>query len=160
VWKPETTQEGFHQYNLTKNDVWAAGCILFTLLENKHPFLEKNNQNSLVDNICKKPLPQVSPLWPRPIHKLISFILNRDPNSRLKSSEVVTHLGAFIWFPTISQITNEEKQILWSENQLKAKSFMEDQQNMTVNNLLFLDFLQHHSFENIVESCHWLHSNQ
>lgn len=57
--------------DISKNDIWASGCILFELLENRHPFITKNHRK----RTSQRPL---SEKWSKELNELLyGQILNK-----------------------------------------------------------------------------------
>ena len=82
-------------------DVWAAGCVLYTLLSGSAPFNPSNGDvDAMLDAIKAGALSFPSPVWESVSHDardLVSGLLRVDPSSRLSAEQALAHP----WFPTM-----------------------------------------------------------
>jgi serine/threonine protein kinase len=49
--------------NIARTDMWAAGCILFEMIEGRHPFWSEREPEQMVTRICDLPIPAISQAW-------------------------------------------------------------------------------------------------
>ena len=86
-----------HPVDIRKNDVWAAGCILFQLLEEgRHPFCDSQGDTKL--NICTGTL-HLSTLdkHGEGTKQFLKLLWNRDPNKRLDPTIALGICGFLLW---------------------------------------------------------------
>lgn len=69
-----------------KVDVWALGCILYTLIYWKHPFQDEGKLGIVNAN---PPYPSLGPKFPPELLKVLKVCLTNDPDKRPSSSQVV-----------------------------------------------------------------------
>merc|ERR1719508_669937 len=70
-------------------DIWAAGCVLYTICFNKHPF-DDSAKLAIVNGNYKIPADSRYKMY----HKLIQAMLTVDPRDRPKASQVLEQLSA------------------------------------------------------------------
>ncbi|CBH14960.1 protein kinase, putative [Trypanosoma brucei gambiense DAL972] len=75
-------------YN-NKSDVWALGCILYELTTLTHAF-DGNNMKALVQKILKGSYPPIHSSYSTSLSKLISSMLQIDPQRRPSVSEIIS----------------------------------------------------------------------
>ena len=94
---PELSQfEKGHPVDIRKNDIWAAGCIFFQLLEGKHPF---NNGSDYKHNICygRLPLREFEKKHGEGTKQFLELLWNRDPDERLDPKRALGICGLLLW---------------------------------------------------------------
>ena len=81
---------------IKKNDVWAAGCIFFQLLEGKHPF---DDGSDYKHNICsgRLPLRDFEKKHGEGTKQFLKLLWNRDPDERLKPKRALGICGLLLW---------------------------------------------------------------
>ena len=86
-----------HRVDIRKNDVWAAGCILFQLLESgKHPFCDSQEDTKF--NICIGPLPlSTFDRHGEGTKQFLKLLWNKDPNERLDPTVALGICGLLLW---------------------------------------------------------------
>ena len=68
-------------------DLWAAGIVMFQLVEQTFPFFQANgslpiNLNSFRSRICEYDVKLSFRTKPHPVHKVIEKLLAREPTDR------------------------------------------------------------------------------
>ena len=80
--------------DIRKNDVWAAGCIFFQLLEGKHPF----DGSDYKHNICYGRLPLTTlDKHGEGTKQFLKLLWNRDPTERLDPTSALGICGLLLW---------------------------------------------------------------
>ena len=84
------------QVDIRKNDIWAAGCIFFQLLEGKHPF---NDGSDYKHNICygRLPLREFEKKHGEGTKQFLKLLWNRDPTERLDPKRALGICGLLLW---------------------------------------------------------------
>jgi len=82
---PEVCQEKPYTW---PSDIWAMGCILYELCTLKVPF-DAPNISTLVQKICRGPLPTIPNTFSDFTRELCSQMLSRSPTSRPTAEEVL-----------------------------------------------------------------------
>jgi serine/threonine protein kinase len=128
--------------DISKADVWAAGCVLYQLIENKHPFLDADQPDQLVLRVCYQPLPKVSASWRADssggasarevaerkfLDKLLyGMLLVREPTQRYTAQQAINEIENFLWLPADCAVhdtdtwLDSEEQKLFDELQAAA----------------------------------------
>lgn len=75
-------------------DIWSVGCIFYCLLTNKHPFTAESAKE-VVRKITTCEAPALPTHVTRPWHVLLTGMLQKDPNKRWSTSQVLDHLYKF-----------------------------------------------------------------
>ena len=94
---PELSQfEKGQQVDIRKNDIWAAGCIFFQLLEGKHPF---GDGSDFKHNICygRLPLREFDKKHGEGTKQFLELLWNRDPSERLEPIRALGICGLLLW---------------------------------------------------------------
>ena len=83
--------------DISKNDVWAAGCILFQLLEGgTHPFCDAPGDTRF--NICNGCLPlSTFDKHGEGTKQFLKLLWDRDPNKRLDPTTALGICGLLLW---------------------------------------------------------------
>ncbi|KAA6395830.1 MAG: hypothetical protein EZS28_008642 [Streblomastix strix] len=74
------------------SDIWALGVILFELLAQQHPFMNRDEKQFLFENFKQvienepRPLPLQ---YPESMRKLIQGMLMKDPRQRITIKEIM-----------------------------------------------------------------------
>jgi serine/threonine protein kinase len=77
-----------------KVDVWALGCILYTMAFCAHPFPD-GSQLAILSASGPELLPNECPCYPRTVLEgLLSLMIVQDPSVRASAAEVLTAAGA------------------------------------------------------------------
>ena len=71
-----------------KSDVWACGCVLFEILALKKVF-EASNQLKLITSILEKDVGEVSSTYSEETKRVIKWTLEKDPERRPTTEELV-----------------------------------------------------------------------
>ncbi|OTF79920.1 protein kinase-like protein [Euroglyphus maynei] len=80
-----------NQYDGPKVDIWSLGCILYILLYGHNPFMQYNDNETLIKILdCSFTTPEKSSVNESSID-LIQSLLKKDPNMRLSIEEVLNH---------------------------------------------------------------------
>ncbi|XP_035525287.1 apolipoprotein L1-like isoform X1 [Morone saxatilis] len=72
----------------TKSDIWSVGCILYELFTQKLAFSAETTVD-LNPRIISGPVPRLQDKWSSEFQELFSDILQRDPNSRPTTYEIL-----------------------------------------------------------------------
>eukprot|EP00929_Paragymnodinium_shiwhaense_P019293 TRINITY_DN13215_c0_g1_i1.p1 TRINITY_DN13215_c0_g1~~TRINITY_DN13215_c0_g1_i1.p1 ORF type:complete len:929 (+),score=233.98 TRINITY_DN13215_c0_g1_i1:135-2921(+) len=83
---PEMIQGQGHNHTL---DVWSAGVLLYEMIVGRPPFQSTNHQQ-LIQKILRLEL-QYPQFVPPGVQELVSALLQRDPDRRMKLSEALRH---------------------------------------------------------------------
>ena len=91
---PEFFNDNIISYS---TDVWALGCILYSLITRQHPFDLKNNKTKeeVLYSIRYDFIKFNQPIWliiPSPLQIVINRMLNKHVNNRISIEEVYTQL--------------------------------------------------------------------
>lgn len=70
------------------SDIWALGCILYEMCALKVPF-DAPNISSLVQRICRGPIPTVPSPYSEFIRGLVAEMLDRSPSKRPSTDEIL-----------------------------------------------------------------------
>jgi serine/threonine protein kinase len=97
-WAPEMLKEKNVKTFEANMDMWALGCILFIMLSGHHPFDPRGtlSENEILRKVCEEPVKFDHSVWAdvSPTMKnIISKLLDKNPETRLTSSELVEILG-------------------------------------------------------------------
>jgi NIMA (never in mitosis gene a)-related kinase len=82
---PEVCQEKPYDWS---SDIWAMGCLLYELCAQKVPF-EAPNISSLVQKICKGPIPSPPGSYSPFLRDLCGEMLNRNPSLRPSADDIL-----------------------------------------------------------------------
>jgi len=99
------------QVNVSKADLWAVGCVLYELVEGRHPFWDQAQPDSLALRICYLPLPQLTPAWKsaaavddaeraakQAIEALLyEMLLVREPERRSTAKDAIARIEHTLW---------------------------------------------------------------
>ena len=121
---PELLQfKGNIPVDIRKNDVWAAGCILFQLLEDgRHPF--DYSQGDIKFNICTASLPLLDfDRHGEGTKQFLKLLWNRDPDKRLDPTTALWICGLLLWGAPTDKYPINFTQFSPAELQTKFKTF-------------------------------------
>ncbi|XP_031626056.1 serine/threonine-protein kinase PINK1, mitochondrial [Contarinia nasturtii] len=95
----------FSVLDFSKSDLWACGAIAYEIFDSINPFYgqssEKTNQPILKSaSYQDDELPSINENVPLIVRKLISNILHRNPNQRLKPDVAANVMQLFLWAPS------------------------------------------------------------
>ncbi|KAH9422280.1 hypothetical protein DERP_002577 [Dermatophagoides pteronyssinus] len=80
-----------NQYDGPKVDIWALGCILYILLYGHNPFMQFNDNETLIKILdCSFTTPEKPSVNELSID-LIRSLLKKDPNMRLSIDQILNH---------------------------------------------------------------------
>ena len=88
---------GYPNIDVSANDIWAVGCIMYEIIQNSHPFSDPNAQHSLQLRICLQPLPQLSQQYGYACNRLLQLMWNRDWKNRISPRSAVALCGILLW---------------------------------------------------------------
>ncbi|KAA6362304.1 MAG: hypothetical protein EZS28_042169, partial [Streblomastix strix] len=77
------------------SDIWSIGVVIYELFTLKHPFirsqddLNKRNRHRIVWRIVNEDPPEIPETVPLSIRNLIGSMLNKDPQQRITSDEIL-----------------------------------------------------------------------
>ena len=88
--------------DISKNDIWAIGCIFFQLLEGKHPFDDCDYKH----NICNGRLPLTAfDKHGDGTKQFLQLLWNRDQNERIDPKIALVICGLLLWgAPTVEKL--------------------------------------------------------
>ena len=119
--------------DISKNDVWAAGCILFELLTGEHPFVDSKHPEDTEGNICHGVLPLRKPQLVESTKQLLKLLWNRNSKERIEPKIAVGVCGVLLFGCPSSSFSDDGKE--WSssdlENDQSFKSFCADCKNIS-----------------------------
>ena len=75
-------------------DLWAAGCVLFFLVQGTNPFEPCDTFANLQAKVSKKSVSFSNPIWTKvspQLKDLTARLLDRDPETRLTYQQAVKH---------------------------------------------------------------------
>ncbi|UXI16995.1 Kaptin [Sarcoptes scabiei] len=79
------------KYDGPKVDIWALGCILYILLYGRNPFMQFNDNETLIRILdCSFAIPEKSSVS-EISRNLIFNLLKKDPNERLSIEQILNH---------------------------------------------------------------------
>lgn len=81
---PETITKGIVSF---RGDVWSLGVILHELCSLKNPFLT-TNYGSLMNKICREPIPPLNSIYSEELKAFIMSLLERDDKKRPSMQEL------------------------------------------------------------------------
>lgn len=96
-----------------KCDIWSLGILLYTMVEGKRPFVDKNTKLQMIKILHLAPA--FSENLSSDLKNLISKLLEKDPNQRLTFSEIKSH----DWFADNPSIFEKSSAI----NYMRFKKF-------------------------------------
>ena len=118
--------------DIRKNDVWAAGCILFELLTGEHPFVDPKHGDTAA-NICHGVLPLRKPQLVESTKQLFKLLWNRNSKERIEPKIAVGVCGVLLFGCPSSSFSDDGKE--WSPSELENddsfKSFCSDCKNIS-----------------------------
>lgn len=88
----------FFKYNIVSHssDIWALGCIFYSLITKQHPFLLHNkNENIVINNILNVPVTFDQPIWekvPFELQFLINNMLSKNSIERYPIEIIILKL--------------------------------------------------------------------
>ena len=119
--------------DIRKNDVWAAGCILFELLTGGHPFVDPEHPEDTEANIRHAVLPLRNPKFTESTKQLFKLLWNRKPYERIEPIFAVGVCGVLLFGSPTSSFSVDGNE--WSssdlENDESFKSFCADCKNIS-----------------------------
>src|SRR3990167_2642589 len=159
--------------DISKNDIWASACILFQMIEKKHPFLDPEDQSLLNHNICVAALPNISGNIYF-VNKFCQLMWERNHKKRMNSGLCKTISGLLVWghpalTPNLFERFADAEKLHSVKNMLKAISleacegWLNEQRNeffasyyengnFASELVLKLHFLVHSSVEQLFEA--------
>ncbi|KAH3763395.1 hypothetical protein Pelo_4729 [Pelomyxa schiedti] len=109
---PQRLPSGSCKYMLGKNDVWAAGCVLYEAVSGQHPYY-RANQIDLNLLLSKSAEPFTVPSPRREanpeVSALASYLLERDHTKRPSAKQAMLVIGALTFLPrqSLSQFATD-----------------------------------------------------
>lgn len=82
---PEMIQ---HQPYSFPVDLWALGCVFYSLTNLRHPFEHAILEN-LADTILVKPLKPIKSFYSKKVCLVMERLLEKDPNKRISANSLV-----------------------------------------------------------------------
>ena len=112
--------------DISKNDIWASACILFEMIEKKHPFYLPQDQSLLNHNICAEDLPNISGNVYF-VNKFCQLMWERNRKKRINSGKCKTISGLLVWghpalTPNLLERFADANKLRGVKNTLKAIS--------------------------------------
>ncbi|KAJ6634748.1 Serine/threonine-protein kinase Pink1, mitochondrial [Pseudolycoriella hygida] len=90
----------FSFLNYTKADLWACGAIAYEIFGQSNPFYESQHKKLESASYNDSELPILSADVPMIVRRLVSNILQRNPNKRLNPDVAANVMQLFLWAPT------------------------------------------------------------
>lgn len=85
--------------NISRNDIWSSGCILFEMLEGRHPFsVTGHNSEQLRKNVMENPIPSINEeKWSKELRELLQYeIFNRNLYERIHIDALIDRVERLI----------------------------------------------------------------
>jgi serine/threonine protein kinase len=132
---------GYLTVDVSGNDVWAAGCMMFEIFQSRHPFDIPRQPDGLQNRICFLPLPQLDAQWGTGCSKLLDLMWKRTLAERISSWDASRLCGMLLWdFPFRANVTLDDcTQWLNSRKQLLFGRLFQNGERASVNIEEFLE---------------------
>jgi serine/threonine protein kinase len=87
--------------DVSKNDVWSVGCMMFEIFEKSHPFYDSRDQDGLRLRITDRTLPRLNEnTWGGACNRLLELMWKRNPQERISGREASRMCAMILWdFP-------------------------------------------------------------
>jgi serine/threonine protein kinase len=127
---PEVIRHTNRQVNVIFNDIWAVGCILFEIFQNRHPFIF-GDAGLLESRICDLNLPRLDQKWGLGCSTLLELMWNRNGEERISPEMAVRLCSMLLWgFPLVdlaSVHTSDQRVFSQTQNTLSRVNLDECQ---------------------------------
>uniref|UniRef100_A0A8P4GNZ5 Protein kinase domain-containing protein n=1 Tax=Dicentrarchus labrax TaxID=13489 RepID=A0A8P4GNZ5_DICLA len=117
-----------------KSDIWSVGCILYELCTQKLAFSAETTVK-LIARIISGPVPRLQDKWSSEFQELFSDILQRDPDSRPTTCEILGRPIVLQCLLKKSKTTAEHLQTQLSKLRAVADSLESVHQGTTIGSL-------------------------
>ncbi len=88
--------------DVTGNDVWAVGCLMFQIFQRSHPFDDPGERYLTRNKICDLPLPKMGAKWGLGIARLLELLWCRNVSRRISPQKALRLCGMLLWgFPLV-----------------------------------------------------------
>ena len=119
---PEMFRPVDRRLEVSKNDVWAIGCIAFHLMSGCHPFLDAHNQDQMQSNILNnRPVVEIGEHWSEELRRFVADrLLCGEFGGRPTASEARREAERLLWMPVEVRRWTEQQQQEWMKQRMSG----------------------------------------
>jgi len=146
---------GYPTVDVSANDLWAVGCIMYEIFHHVHPFWKADDPAGLQDRICSGDLPRLGDQWGKGASRLLEMLWNRSHTHRI-SAITASRICAMLLcdFPFNHELSKDDC-ATWL-NQQKKRLYhtlfpRKDNDSLDVDHFLELHFLSNTTAEELHE---------